>query len=223
MSNDQKLIEEYTKKIEEFQREHADSPQPWQSRAREERRGDCLHLDDRRELNQLNNELNLLNSKKLKAEMLGKTDLCNEYQAKIDEHESKLKDFKSKLQTIERPPPTRPQNPVNSEQPLARADNPPNSERPARRYNHSNTERSTGTSNSANSEKQRKADEDYASKLLEQCKREVDELRSRQQGMPRRIISDPKKLEYMNELNVLNVSQFRFKRFKLNLNSNRIT
>ena len=122
--------------------------------------------EDRKTLNQLKDELNLLSSKKLKAEMLGKTDQCNEYQAKIEEHERKLEEFRSSLRRTERPPPKSVSRP----------------------------------------EKPRKVDGDYASRLLDQCRKEMDELKSRQQGNPRRIPLDPSKVKRMNELNLLNVS-----------------
>lgn len=256
MSENQELIEEYTRLIKEYERDHADEPQPWQTRdregRREERRDEIMHPDDEYELNQMKNELNLLNSKKIKAEMLEQTKLCNEYQAKIEEHQRRMDEFKSKVRYIERsarapnesqdaewPPgrydspnaerpsgrydspnadrPPRRYDTPNAERPSRRYDTPnsewssrrndtPNSDRSSRRYDTPNTDRSTSSSNSVYSEKQRKAREDYSSKLLEQCKREVEELRSRQQGMPRMFVTNPKKQESMDELNVLNVS-----------------
>ena len=224
MVGDQAKIDEYTKQIEEFKKNNPNAPQPWQTRAREERpyreerlyreerpyrddgsnrddrpyreerppfRGDPLLPEDRKALNQLKDELNLLSSKKLKAEMLGKTDLCAEYQAKIEEHQRKLEDFKSKLRRVERPPPpppVKPPEPVKIVKPVKPVKQP---ERP-------------------NPEKPRKMDDDYASNLLEQCKKEIEELHSRQQGNPRKITLDPNKVEEMNTLNVLNVSAFGF-------------
>lgn len=224
MTGDLSKIDECTKQIEEFKKNNPDAPQPWEIRAREERsyqderqyrderpngderqfrderpnreerpyRGDPLLPEDRKALNQLKDELNLLSSKKLKAEMLGKTELCDEYQAKIEEHQRKLEDFKAKLQ-IDKPPEQPPQSPVElpvKPPPVKPPVKPPS--QPIKQPEKPIPEKPT-----------RKVD---AAKLLEQCKKEIEELHSRQQGNPRKVTLDPNKVEEMKQLNLLNVS-----------------
>ena len=193
MREDKELIEEYKKQIEEFEKNNPNTPQPWQARARENR-PPYLPPEDRKALNQLKDELNSLSSKKLKAEMLGKTDECDEYQAKIEEHKRKLEDFEEKLtlKQADRSAPSQP-TPERSIQQQSR----PIPERPVQKRDKCDFLQSF--------KKETKVSCDYAN-LLAECKKEMDELRSRQQGNPRIISIDPKRAERTEKLNLLNVS-----------------